>query len=118
MIDGQGELPFGDRAAAADGLDDFRNDVLTELPALLQRALAGYGRFAGGMPPADTKGFIAYQTACRAALSHIHLLVKLAHWARPGVIDSGPAATDADQLDRLVREAEAALADEPADAED
>lgn len=118
MIDGQGELPFGDRAAAADGLDDFRSNVLAELPALLERALAGYGRFATGTPPADTKGFVAYQAACRAALSHIHLLVKLAHWARPGVIDSGPAATDADQLDRFVREAEAALADEPADAED
>lgn len=117
MGDGQGELPLGDRAVA-DGLGAFRSDVLTELPALLERALAGYGRFAAGMPPADTKGFVAYQTACRAALSHIHLLVKLAHWARPGAIDSGPAATDADQLDRLVREAEATLADEPADAED
>ncbi len=118
MSGGQGELPLGDRAAAADGLDDFRSNVLAELPALLERALAGYGRFAASMPPADTRGFVAYQTACRAALSHIHLLVKLAHWARPGAVESGPAAADADQLDRLIREAEAALEDEPADAED
>lgn len=118
MVDGQGEFPFSDRAAAVDGLDEFRKDVLAELPALLERALAGYGRFATGTPPSDTKGFVAYQAACRAALSHIHLLVKLAHWARAGAVESGPMAADADQLDRLVREAEAALADEPADAED
>ena len=69
MVDGQGEFPFSDRAAAVDGLDEFRNDVLAELPALLERALAGYGRFATGTPPSDTKGFVAYQAACRAALS-------------------------------------------------
>ncbi len=113
----QGELPFSDREAATDGLDDFRRDVLADLPGLLERALAGYGRYASGLPPADTKGFVAYQAACRAALSHIHLLVKLAHWARAGAA-SGVAVPDADQLDRLVREAEEALADDSADTDD
>lgn len=104
--------PPSDDPADADGLDEFRSDLLDGLPRLLDRAIDTYRRFATETPPEDTKGFLAYQTGCRAALSHIHLLVKLAHWARDG--SDSASSTDAEQLDRLVREAEAGLGSEPA----
>ncbi len=102
----RGDQPMIDSLVSVDQVvDDF-------LPQIMSKAVEIYGR---GLPPADTKGFAAYQAACRAALSHIHLLVKLAHWARAA---GGAAVPDADQLDRLVREAEEALADDPADTDD
>jgi hypothetical protein len=74
----------------------------------------GYSRFTTDRPPDDPKGFVAYQAGCRAALTHIHLLVKLAHWARSSS-GEGTSPFDAEQLDRLVREAEAALRNDPID---
>jgi hypothetical protein len=105
---------FGDDRSAADGLEQFRRDLLNNLPGLLDRAIGTYGRFATETPPEDSKGFVAYQTGCRAALTHIHLLVRLAHWTRAA--QNEPVADgECEQLDRLVREAEAALNSEPID---
>lgn len=99
---------FGSRTLPPDELEDFRRDLLRSLPRLLERAIGTYGRFSTEMPPEDSKGFVAYQAGCRAALAHIHLLVKLVHWAR-AVPDDESAAGDFEHLDRLVEEAEAAL---------
>jgi hypothetical protein len=110
MVDDDEILPsFG--STDADGLDGFRDDALAALPGLLDRAIDTYKRFASEVPPEDTKGFVAYQAGCRAALAHIHLLVKLVHWARSSA-GAAPCADD-EQLDRLVREAELALGNEP-----
>jgi hypothetical protein len=97
-----------------DGADAFRRDLLADLPGLIGKAVRGYSRFTTDRPPDDPKGFVAYQAGCRAALTHIHLLVKLAHWARSSS-GEGTSPFDAEQLDRLVREAEAALRNDPID---
>ncbi len=95
-------------------VDAMRRDLLANLPGLIGKAMRGYARFTTDHPPEDAKGFAAYQTGCRAALAHIHLLVKLAHWARPSGVQEMPPF-DAEQLDRLGREAEIALRDDCAD---
>jgi hypothetical protein len=97
-----------------DSVEAFRRDLLVGLPDLIGKAMRGYSRFTTDRPPDDPKGFVAYQAGCRAALTHIHLLVKLAQWARSS---SGQATSpfDAQQLDRMVREAEEALRNDPID---
>ncbi|MBK8174235.1 MAG: hypothetical protein IPK66_02780 [Rhodospirillales bacterium] len=97
-----------------EGLANLRSELLLTLPRLLNRAMQGYSRFAAGCPPDDPKGFVAYQAGCRAALSHVQLLVKLAHWARANGLDE-PPEFDADRLDGLIREAEDALRNETID---
>jgi hypothetical protein len=92
----------------------LRRDLLANLPRLLAKAIRGYERFAVDLPPEDVKAFVAYQAGCRAALTHIHLLVKLAHWARPHGDEEAPTLDD-EQLDRIVREAETALRNDPLD---
>ena len=105
-------LPAG--TSERDGVDAFRRDLLADLPGLIGRAMRAYNRFTTNRPPEDPKGFIAYQAGCRAGLTHIHLLLKLASWA----MSSHPEETsvfDAEQLEGLVREAEAALQNDPLD---
>ena len=52
-------------------------DVGTELTPALQKALRDYLDFSKNLAPTDIKEFNAYHTACKAALLHIALLVKL-----------------------------------------
>jgi hypothetical protein len=108
MCDRQESATVSPHSSAQDGLEELRSDLLRNLPGLLNRAIGTYGRFAGEIPPEDSKGFVAYQAGCRAALAHIHLLVKLAHWAR-ATTEGELAIGECEHLDRLVREAEAAL---------
>jgi len=108
VIDQRDTVSPAGRSSANEGLDELRRDLLGNLPGLLARAIGTYGRFANETPPEDSKGFLAYQAGCRGALSHIHLLVKLAHWAR-AAIDDDVVAGEFEHLDRLVREAEEAL---------
>lgn len=108
MVDRRDTASAASRLPATEGLDELRRDLLGNLPGLLARAIGTYGRFANETPPEDSKGFVAYQAGCRGALAHIHLLVKLAHWAR-ATIDDEFVAGEFENLDRLVREAEEAL---------
>ena len=52
-------------------------DVGKELAPALQKALADYLAFSEGEAPQDIKEFNAYQGACKSALLHLALLVKL-----------------------------------------
>ena len=52
-------------------------DVGQELIPALQKALTDYTCFSENPAPTDIKEFNAYHTACKAALLHIALLVKL-----------------------------------------
>ena len=58
-------------------------DVGTELAPALQKALKDYLNFSEGNAPEETKEFNAYHTACKAALLHIALLVKLTQKETP-----------------------------------
>jgi hypothetical protein len=109
------ERRLADTPAAEDEyIEALRRDLLANLPGLLAKAIRGYERFTVDHPPEDAKAFVAYQAGCRAALTHIHLLVKLAHWASPRG-DEGVPPVDDEQLDRMVREAETALRNDPMD---
>lgn len=56
------------------------------LPEALSRALESYHRFSKREAPQDdAKEFSAHHTACKVAIAHIELLLKLAKWAElPG----------------------------------
>ena len=93
-----------------DAWDCLRGDFVARLPRLLEKALSTYAYFANTPPPENVKEFAAFQASCRAALAHVHLLVKLAECARAG----DASGYDADkQIDQLIEEAEAALARYP-----
>jgi len=87
-------------------VDAFRTDLHRKLPKLVFEALVTYQRFSAGPPPEDAKAFTAYQTACRAALAHLHLLVKLADFTSAGAND----AEDQD-LNELIEAARTAVQD-------
>lgn len=55
----------------------MNQNVEKELAPALQKALNDYLAFSEGSPPSDIKEFNAYQGACKSALLHIALLVKL-----------------------------------------
>ena len=52
-------------------------DVGKELTPALQKALSDYLAFSQNQAPTEIKEFNAYHTACKAALLHLALLVKL-----------------------------------------
>ena len=98
--------------ATEDEYQALRRDLLANLPSAPRQVDPGVQRFTVDIHPGDAKAFVAYQAGCRAALTHIHLLVKLAHWASPRGDDEAPTVDD-EQLDRMVREAETALRNDP-----
>ena len=58
-------------------------DVGMELTPALQKALTDYLTFSGKEAPLDTKEFNAYHTACKAALLHVALLIKMTQKEAP-----------------------------------
>lgn len=96
-------------------LDGFRKDLLAHLPGLLTNAIRGYRSFAAEPTPEDAKSFIAHQAACRAALAHIHLLIRLAECVTQPAAGDAPGLSD-DHLEQLIQEAQAALGNVPPDA--
>ena len=71
----------------------------------LQRAVDSYQSFQQGSIPQDAKGFTAYHNACKAALLHIALLLKLIP----------EKATDLNETDWLNRAREALNTTEDSD---
>ena len=86
-----------------DDLAGLRQSLAGTLPDRIRAALAGYEEFTGTAPPADAKGFAAWHSAAKAALAHVDLLVKLAHWAE------AEAAEAEGGVDHLLSQARAAL---------
>lgn len=77
-------------------------DVGKELTPALRKALADYATFSLNKAPTDTKEFNAYHTACKAALLHIALLVKLTQ-------KDAPAETIIPDLSGLLEQAKKEL---------
>lgn len=97
-----------------DELDLLKRSLKRSLPGRISQAVAVYDGFAG-QPPAETaKEFTAHHGACKAALSHIDLLVKLLRWAADELKEEESA--DLSEADLLAR-ARAALSDD-SDEED
>ncbi len=91
------------------GLMDLRRRLATTLPGQMQRVAEGYDAFAAQPPPDDAKAFQAHHAACKAALAHLDLLVKLARWAEGGEAAAEGGADD--DVDALLAQARAALED-------
>ncbi|QNT69644.1 hypothetical protein [Defluviicoccus vanus] len=93
-----------------DAWEGLRQDLVTRLSRLLDKALSVYAYFANSTPPEGSKDFAAFQANCRAALAHVHLLIKLAQWARNAAdVSSEISPGDDDHIHQLIEEAEAAL---------
>ena len=88
-----------------DSLGTIRAACRADLPGRIAAALEEYRNFVAEPPPADAKGFAAWQAAAKAALAHVEVLVKLARWA-----EGEDCADDGDGLDGLLAEARRALA--------
>lgn len=59
-----------------------RESIAAFLPDILDKALLSYAAFAENNAPGDeAKDFTAHHNACKVAIAHIELLIKLARWA-------------------------------------
>jgi hypothetical protein len=89
-------------------IEEMRGDVIQRLPRLLEKAMVAYTALSLSEAPENAKEFAAFQANCRAALTHVHLLIKLAEWARKA--DQPKASGElSDSIEALISEAEAAL---------
>ena len=88
----------------------LRTTLKADLPGRVEETLAAYASFAAQPAPDDAKAFAAHHAACKSALQHADLLLKLLRWA-----DSdkavGPEAGEGDRATLLAR-ARAATSDE------
>ncbi len=51
------------------------------LPDAIARALTSYQKFSESASGVESKDFAAHHNACKIAIAHIELLLKLARWA-------------------------------------
>ena len=58
-----------------------RAQIAQTLPHAIERAIGSYHHFYDQPTPTDAKEFASHHTACKAAIAHIELLLKLARWA-------------------------------------
>lgn len=76
---------------SSEMLDDKSRERIAEfLPDALATALQSYYSFAKTDIPDTAKGFSDHHNACKVAIAHIDLLLKLAKWAHlpdDGVVD-------------------------------
>lgn len=61
--------------------DDVRMRLARFLPDAIARALNSYHSFSQAEVPNDPKEFAAHHNACKVAIAHIELLIKLAREA-------------------------------------
>ncbi|MCB9996606.1 MAG: hypothetical protein H6869_09240 [Rhodospirillales bacterium] len=61
--------------------EETRKQIACFLPDAIARALTSYHEFSQQPPSEDAKLFTAHHNACKVAIAHIELLIKLARWA-------------------------------------
>lgn len=94
------------------GTEDLRKDLAGRLPGQIRVLLADYEGFAATpVPPEEIKSYAAHHAACKAALQHADMLVKLLRWA-----EGAPEAVEGDgegggDLSRLLARARQAVSD-------
>jgi len=102
------------RSRRVDGAT-LREGLARDLPGRIRAALKAYEAFAGADIPEDAKGFAAHHAACKAALGHAEMLVKLLKWAEGEVAPAEGADGD---LGTLLARARQALGPDEEDMED
>jgi len=90
-------------------LEDVRNQLSAALPSLIQSTTQSYEVFSNADVPEDAKGFSAHHAACKAALSHVELLTKLARWAENTEEDKVVTLSEDEEIAGLLAGARAAL---------
>jgi hypothetical protein len=95
----------------------LRVQISAQLETAATRVIDSYRTFMKDEPEAgDARAFAAHHAACKAALAHLDLLLKLARLAG---VDAEAAATEGDEEQaRLLAAARAALADDEGDDDD
>jgi len=61
--------------------DETRARIAEFLPGAIAKTLGSYEKFSGQDAPFEAKEFTAHHNACKVAIAHIELLIKLARWA-------------------------------------
>lgn len=93
-------------------LDELtRGKIAACLPEAIDQAIRSYRLYTAKEPETGPTGFGAYHTACKAAIAHLQLLLKLAAWA------DVPATGEQTALAALMADAEGELARYRAEAE-
>lgn len=81
-----------------------RVKIMRYLPDAIECALSSYRRFYAQEIFENAKDFAAHHAACKAAIAHVELLLKLAAWAG---VESGQGRDDG--LGALLADAQAEL---------
>ena len=97
------------RRKKAGSIEEVRNLLSSLLPNLIQSATVSYEVFSGTEIPEDAKGFATHHAACKAALSHVELLTKLARWAESVEEGATPTLSEDEEIAGLLAGARAAL---------
>tara|TARA_R110000824_G_scaffold225531_1_gene413155 strand:+ start:706 stop:1038 length:333 start_codon:yes stop_codon:yes gene_type:complete len=103
-----------------DPVATLRDELLRDLPGDIKRVRNAYRRAAQQAALLrDAKDFTAHQTACKAGLGHLEILIKLLRWASDGdsraekgaATGKVPSGEEVD-VEKLIKEARGALAGE------
>jgi|GEM_PF-285553 len=97
------------RRKKAGTLEEVRTQFSGVLPSLIQSTTHSYEAFTTLEVPEDAKGFAAHHAACKAALSHVELLTKLARWAENTEEGAAPTLSEDEEIAGLLAGARAAL---------
>tara|TARA_R110000796_G_scaffold156351_2_gene272961 strand:- start:136057 stop:136392 length:336 start_codon:yes stop_codon:yes gene_type:complete len=103
-----------------DPMATLRDELLRDLPGDIKRVRNAYRRAAQQAALLrEAKDFTAHQTACKAGLGHLEILIKLLRWASDGDkgADSRTEKSTAQMgedvdVEKLIKEARAALGSE------
>ncbi|MCP4393314.1 MAG: hypothetical protein GY804_03455 [Alphaproteobacteria bacterium] len=89
------------------------------LPAKIAGVVSSYDAFTSETMPKDAKGFTAHHSACKAAIAHTDMLIKLAKWVEEEAKDENSESMGEDDVvGRLVLEAREGLFGEQDQEED
>lgn len=97
------------RKKKVNSLEEVRILLCEALPGLIQETAQSYETFIWTDVPEDAKGFAAHHAACKAALSHVELLTKLARWAQNTEEGSVVPLSEDEEIAGLLAGARAAL---------
>jgi hypothetical protein len=103
-----------------DDLEALKRQLRLLLPERILHAAERYGDFAGQVPSETAKEFAAHHAACKSALAHIDLLVKLLRWAadEAGLDEEKEKEKAPGESDFLIRAREALEREETDDDKD
>ena len=86
------------KVSTANNLPSLKQELNAFLPSRICEVMNSYDAFAASDIPADAKGFAAYHGACKAALAHVEVLLKIAKWSEESASEQNPSGGIAELL--------------------